>query len=50
MAFDARHASLKNQKFTTKKIKVFSGAELLVLNLKDDELMKAKKILYIHVN
>lgn len=50
MAFDARHASLKNQKFTTKKIKVFSGAELLVLNLKDDELIKARKILYIHVN
>jgi len=50
MVFDARQASLKNEIFTTKKIKVFSGAELLVLNLDDDELNKARKILYIHIN
>ena len=50
MVFDARHASLKNKKFTSKKIKVVSGAELLVLNLDDDELSKARKILYIHIN
>ena len=50
MVFDARHASLKNKKFTSKKIKVVSGAQLLVLNLDDDELSKARKILYIHIN
>ena len=49
MVFDARHASLKNKKFTSKKIKVVSGAELLVLNLDDDELSKARKnSLYSH--
>ncbi len=50
MIFDARHISSKNNFFKTKVVKVSSGAKIKVLNLSNEELNQAQKILYIHIN